>query len=98
MLTLLFVYFINIFLFTEANIDVNTTEIDVSDASRFLPNVLPGGADRPIECKARSRVAIVVAFRDRLQHLGIFLRHLHPFLHRQLLDYRIFIIQMVSIH
>ena len=64
----------------------------------MLPFVRFGGGFRPTHCKARSRVAIIVAFRDRNRHLGIFLRHMHQFLHRQLLDYRIIIIQMVRIY
>ena len=60
---------------------INKSRITLSEASRTLPfMLLRGGADRPEHCKPRSRVAIVVAFRARLQHLGIFLRHLHPFL------------------
>ena len=74
---------------------VNTTNITISEVNDLLPFVQPGGANWPMLCKSPSRVAIVVAFRDREQHLGIFLRHLHPFLQRQLLDYRIFIVQMV---
>lgn len=41
------------------------------------------------------QVAIVVPFRDRHEHLYIFLRHMHQFLRWQMLEYRIFIVEQV---
>ena len=38
-------------------------------------------------------VAIVVPYRDRPQHLPVFLHHMHFFLQRQELDYTIFIVE-----
>ena len=75
---------------------MNVTEVSLKELDGLFPSVDPGGVGRPKHCTAVSKVAIIVAFRDREQHLGIFLRHFHPFLLRQLLDYRVFIIQMVS--
>jgi len=53
----------------------------------------PGGAWRPSHCLARQKVAIVVPYRDRAEHLSIFLHHMHPFLQRQQIDYRIVIVE-----
>ncbi|XP_078590004.1 beta-1,4-galactosyltransferase 2-like [Branchiostoma floridae x Branchiostoma japonicum] len=39
------------------------------------------------------KVAILVPFRDREEHLDIFLRHMHPFLQRQGIDYVIYVIE-----
>ena len=75
---------------------MNVTEVLVKDLEDLLSSVDTGGVSRPKNCTAVSKVAIIVAFRDREHHLGIFLRHFHPFLQRQLLDYRVFIIQMVN--
>ncbi|BES92782.1 Galactosyl_T_2 [Nesidiocoris tenuis] len=55
--------------------------------------LLPGGQWRPIDCKARDRVAIIIPYRDRTEHLSKFLANMHPFLQRQLLDYGIFVIE-----
>lgn len=56
--------------------------------------VRPGGRQRPKVCDARQRLAIVVPYRERRVHLKMFLRHMHPFLQRQQLDYRIFVVEL----
>merc|ERR1712223_92702 len=56
-------------------------------------NLKNGGASAPKDCMARQKVAIIVPYRDRKEHLDIFLYHLHPILQRQQLDYRIFVIE-----
>ncbi|XP_077585243.1 beta-1,4-galactosyltransferase 3-like [Stigmatopora nigra] len=53
----------------------------------------PGGAYSPPECRARHRSAIVVPYRDRRAHLCVFLDHLHLFLQRQQIDYRIYVVE-----
>ncbi len=52
-----------------------------------------GGRFKPSDCKARSKVAIVVPYRDRKFHLKIFLRYMHPFLQRQQLEYAIVVVE-----
>lgn len=52
-----------------------------------------GGHWYPDSCKVQNKVAIIVPFRCRGEHLLLFLQHMHPFLKRQQLDYRIFIIE-----
>ena len=54
-----------------------------------------GGSWRPSYCTARHRVAVIVPFMNRHEHLRIFLAHMHPFLQRQQMDYRIFVIEQV---
>ena len=46
-----------------------------------------GGRFKPKECIARHRVAIIVPYRDRDEHLRTFLFHMHSFLPRQQIDY-----------
>ena len=58
--------------------------------------VLKGGAWRPTKCQAISKVAIIIPYRNREQQLKIFLRHMHPMLKRQLLDYRIMVIEQAG--
>ncbi|XP_011681597.2 beta-1,4-galactosyltransferase 5 [Strongylocentrotus purpuratus] len=60
--------------------------VDVDDY-----RVLPGGHWIPLSCRPLWKVAIVVGFRNRFQHLPIFLRHIVPLLKRQKLEFSIFI-------
>jgi len=66
-----------------------------ADIIRQNPALLPGGVGRPRDCTARHRVAVIVPYRDRQQHLNILLSHLHPMLQRQQLDYRIYVVEQV---
>ncbi|UJR25040.1 hypothetical protein I4U23_006400 [Adineta vaga] len=54
-------------------------------------NVRSGGQWSPSHCLARHRVAIIIPYRDRLEHLITLLYYLHPILQRQELDYKIFV-------
>lgn len=61
-----------------------------------IGNLDLGGRFRPMECKARHRVAIIVPYRDREEHLRIFLYNIHRFLQRQQIDYGIYIVEQVG--
>ena len=52
-----------------------------------------GGRFKPKQCTARHRVAIIVPYRDRDEHLRTFLFHMHSFLTKQQIDYGIFIVE-----
>lgn len=57
----------------EGPIEVNTTFERITILEhRLAPLLLPGGAYKPKECNARDRVAIIIPYRDRPQHLPIF--------------------------
>lgn len=53
-----------------------------------------GGFYAPPSCLARHRVAIVIPFRDRNEHLHIFLNHMLPFLKKQQLEFAIYIVEL----
>ena len=55
-----------------------------------------GGSWRPSNCTSRHRIAVVVPYRHREQHLSVFVHHMHPFLQRQMLDYTIYVVEQVS--
>ncbi|XP_055347778.1 beta-1,4-galactosyltransferase 4-like [Paramacrobiotus metropolitanus] len=57
------------------------------------PRVRSGGQCKPEDCQAKQKVAIIVPYRNRTDHLFIFLRNIHPFLQRQQQDYRIFVVE-----
>ncbi|KAM3867294.1 beta-1,4-galactosyltransferase 1 [Diretmus argenteus] len=56
------------------------------------PKVQPGGRYRPSDCIALQKVAIIIPFRNRDEHLKYWLYYLHPILLRQQLDYGVYII------
>ncbi|XP_063385071.1 beta-1,4-galactosyltransferase 3 [Cydia fagiglandana] len=55
-----------------------------------------GGEYAPLECKPKFSTAIVVPYRDRAEQLRGFLIYMHMFLRRQLIHYRIFVIEQVD--
>ncbi|XP_050665794.1 beta-1,4-N-acetylgalactosaminyltransferase bre-4 isoform X2 [Leptidea sinapis] len=72
---------------------VNKTEVELDWVEQKYPEVHRGGRYSPPNCTARHKVAIIVPYRDRPQHLAIFLRHMHPFLMKQQIEYGIFIVE-----
>lgn len=65
----------------------------MSVMEKTFTDVKPGGRGYPTDCLARYRVAIIIPFRDRPQHLQTLLYNLHPMLLRQQIDYQIFIVE-----
>ena len=58
--------------------------------------VQKGGLWKPEKCKARKKVAILIPYRKRPEQLQVFLKHMHPVFQRQMLNYRVFVIEQVS--
>jgi len=56
----------------------------------------PGGSWAPRSCQPRHRVAVIIPFRDREEHLRTLLNILHPMLQHQMLHYTIFVIEQVA--
>ncbi|XP_060720684.1 beta-1,4-galactosyltransferase 1 [Tachysurus vachellii] len=52
-----------------------------------------GGHFRPSECVSQQKVALIIPFRDREQHLNYWLFYMHPILQRQQLDYGVYVIE-----
>ncbi|XP_023151486.2 beta-1,4-galactosyltransferase 1 [Amphiprion ocellaris] len=71
----------------EFNIPVSLQQIKKDN-----PQVQPGGRFRPTDCKALQKVAIIIPFRKRDEHLKYWLYYLHPILQRQQLDYGVYVI------
>ncbi|XP_065056866.1 beta-1,4-galactosyltransferase 2-like [Rhopilema esculentum] len=55
--------------------------------------VKQGGQWEPADCKPRAELAVVIPFRKRDAHLAMFSRHMHKFLRKQKIKYRIFVIE-----
>lgn len=79
----------------QINVDTQYKVLSIIE-KRYANKLEPGGWYHPSECNARDKVAIIVPYRDRKQHLSIFLNHMHPFLMKQQLEYAIFIVEQTS--
>lgn len=84
---------INDYLFAVGPLAVNKSPPELAAMEKSFTEVKPGGRGWPADCTARHRVAIVVPFRDRPQHLQALLYNLHPMLIRQQIDYQIFVVE-----
>lgn len=73
----------------------SVTEYDIKCLAQRL-NIEEGGAWQPSECVSQHEVAIIVPFRNRSVQLWIFLSYMHPFLQKQMLNYRIFVIEQME--
>ncbi|XP_031469044.1 beta-1,4-galactosyltransferase 3-like isoform X2 [Phasianus colchicus] len=73
---------------------------DVLPSERMIiqknPFVQSGGQYRPPHCLARYKSAILVAYSNQEKYLHHLLYYIHPFLQRQQLSYRIYLIQQVG--
>uniref|UniRef100_A0A8D0GRR2 Beta-1,4-galactosyltransferase n=1 Tax=Sphenodon punctatus TaxID=8508 RepID=A0A8D0GRR2_SPHPU len=56
------------------------------------PELREGGRYAPQNCKALQKVALIIPFRNREEHLKYWLYYLHPILQRQQLDYGVYVI------
>ena len=68
----------------------------LKEVEALLPYIRQGGTYSPPHCKSSHKVAIIIPYRDRPDHLRIFLHNIHPVLSRQNIEYGIFVIEEVS--
>lgn len=69
--------------------------VDLELVAKQNPNVKMGGRYTPRDCVSPHKVAIIIPFRNRQEHLKYWLYYLHPILQRQQLDYGIYVINQV---
>jgi hypothetical protein len=74
---------------------MNCTSFGFTSANR---KGIIGGYWRPSRCISKQKVAIIIPFRDREEHLCILLKNLLPILILQQLEFRIFVIEQVQRH
>ncbi|XP_068604325.1 beta-1,4-galactosyltransferase 1-like [Brachionichthys hirsutus] len=68
-------------------------KLTMEDVKRDIGTRLEeGGRYKTSECIARQKVAVVIPFRNRLEHLKQWLYYLHPILMRQQVDYGVYVI------
>lgn len=68
------------------------TPVNLRQVKQDNPNVQLGGRFKPKDCEALQKVAIIIPFRKRDEHLKYWLYYLHPILQRQQLDYGVYVI------
>ena len=85
-----------VFFFFTALIAVNSTLPNWEDLTKTNYNLQPGGWYRPPTCQAKHKIAIIIPYRDREEHLKLFLQHMHPYLQAQRLEYTIYVVELVS--
>ncbi|TPP56476.1 N-acetyllactosaminide 3-alpha-galactosyltransferase [Fasciola gigantica] len=64
--------------------------------TNLLGGSTPIGVWSPIECKPKERLALILPYRDRDEHLRVFLNHMHPFLRHQQLMYTIIVVEQLG--
>ncbi|KAL7856286.1 hypothetical protein AOLI_G00198900 [Acnodon oligacanthus] len=74
-------------------INVDFSQAVNLDEIRQNPNISVGGRYKPQECVSVQKVALIIPFRHRDEHLKHWLYYLHPFLQRQQLDYGVYVIE-----
>lgn len=77
------------------NIDISFESMAIVE-QRLTNKLQPGGWYKPKQCNAKNRVAIVIPYRDRPNHLPVFLKNIHPFLQKQQIEYGIFIVEQIA--
>ncbi|XP_064510455.1 beta-1,4-galactosyltransferase 6 isoform X2 [Pseudopipra pipra] len=80
-------------------IDVNMSEISFDEIQQLFSKDLdiePGGHWKPKDCKPRWKVAILIPFRNRHEHLPIFFRHLIPMLQKQRLEFAFYVVEQTG--
>ncbi|XP_071204997.1 beta-1,4-galactosyltransferase 5 [Salvelinus alpinus] len=84
----------------KGRLEVNMSEMALEDVERVLLNAEPSmtlrGYWKPRDCVPRWKVAILVPFRNRHEHLPILLRHLIPALQRQRLQFAFYVVEQVG--
>ncbi|XP_055283255.1 beta-1,4-galactosyltransferase 1 [Moschus berezovskii] len=70
--------------------------VDLKLVEQQNPKVKLGGRYTPADCISPHKVAIIIPFRNRQEHLKYWLYYLHPILQRQQLDYGIYVINQAG--
>ncbi|XP_078461595.1 beta-1,4-galactosyltransferase 2-like isoform X2 [Lampetra planeri] len=66
--------------------------VTLEETKTMNPKVQEGGRFRPANCVSKQKVAIIIPFRHRDEHLKYWLYYLHPILQRQTIEYGIYVI------
>lgn len=73
-----------------------SSPVSLDVVMRENPDVRAGGRYTPPDCIAIQKVALIIPFRHREEHLKYWLYYLHPILRRQQLDYGVYVINQAG--
>ncbi|XP_036179073.1 beta-1,4-galactosyltransferase 6 isoform X1 [Myotis myotis] len=80
-------------------LNVNVSEVSFDEIHQLFSkdvDIEPGGHWRPKDCKPRWKVAVLIPFRNRHEHLPIFFLHLIPMLQKQRLEFAFYVIEQTG--
>ncbi|XP_064120451.1 beta-1,4-N-acetylgalactosaminyltransferase bre-4-like [Macrobrachium nipponense] len=77
-------------------VNISLTVPSMEEIEKAHPELEPGGQFHPAECRSRHRVAIIIPYRDRAQHLPALLHHITPILQRQQIEYTIYVVEQAG--
>jgi len=63
---------------------------------KFDGKFIQGGHFKSKECVSKNKVAIIIPYRNRYEHLMYLLWYLHPILQRQKIEYKIYVINQMG--
>lgn len=71
-------------------------DISMDDLESLHPELEIGGHYKPPNCEAFQKIALIIPYRNREEHLRKFLHNIHPFLQKQQTEYVIYVIEQVN--
>ncbi|XP_073436608.1 beta-1,4-galactosyltransferase 5 isoform X3 [Dendrobates tinctorius] len=84
--------------FMRGAVDVNMSEVDMADVHKMFAKdfIKMGGHWRPSDCVPPWKVAILIPFRNRHEHLPVLFKHLIPMLQKQRLQFAFYVIEQTG--
>ena len=90
------IWFVSLIFFTVGNFHPDLRVISLEEMATKFYWVREGGRYSPSDVSSDvTRVAILIPFRKREEHLQILMNNLHPFLYKQQLDYTVYVVDQV---
>ncbi|XP_077109420.1 LOW QUALITY PROTEIN: beta-1,4-galactosyltransferase 5 [Ranitomeya variabilis] len=86
--------------FMRGAVDVNMSEVEMADVHKMFAKdfIKMGGHWRPSDCVPQWKVAILIPFRNRHEHLPVLFKHLIPMLQKQRLQFAFYVIEQTGNH
>ncbi|XP_040293761.1 beta-1,4-galactosyltransferase 5 [Bufo bufo] len=84
--------------FMKGPVNVNMSEVEMADIHKQFAkdSIKMGGHWRPSDCIPQWKVAILIPFRNRHEHLPVLFKHLIPMLQRQRLQFAFYVIEQTG--
>ncbi|OWF44555.1 Beta-1,4-N-acetylgalactosaminyltransferase bre-4 [Mizuhopecten yessoensis] len=79
---------------TVGKVKLDFSNYEMEQVEKNYKSLQNGGRFKPRSCIARHRVAIIIPYRNRKEHLIKLMNNLHSILQRQQLDYGIYVIEV----